>query len=99
MRQHVLDVRGFDKLEAAALDERDIAALQLQFEIERVKARSKQHRDLIEIDALLAQLEDSLRDESRLHVLVLRAHQERSKAALALCEQRLGVLLAGARNH
>ncbi len=40
-----------------------------------------------------------MRDESRLHVLVLRAHEERAKAALALREQRFGVFLAGARNH
>ena len=72
---------------------------QLEFEIERVKARSEQHRDFGELDALLAQLQDALRDESRLHVLVLRAHQHGPKPALALGEQRLGVFFAGARNH
>ena len=37
-------------------------------------------------------------DEARLHVLVLRAHQQRAELALALGEQHLGVFLGGARN-
>ena len=45
MRQHVLDMGGLDKLEAAALDEGDIAALQFEFEIEGMKARAEEHRD------------------------------------------------------
>jgi len=99
MRQHVLDMRGLDKLEAAALDERNVAALELEFKIERVKARTEQHRDLGELDALLAKFQDALRDEARLHVLVLGADQHWAKAAFALGEQRLGVFLAGARNQ
>src|SRR5258708_15180650 len=99
MRQHVLDMRGLDKLESAALDKWYVAALQLEFEIERVKARAEQHRYFGELDAFFAQLQDALGDEARLHVLVLRAHQHWPKAALALGEQRLGVLLAGARNQ
>ena len=75
MRQHVLDVRRLDKLEAAALDERDIAALQFEFEVEGMKARPEQHGDFAQLDAFLAQLQDALRDESRLRMLVLRANQ------------------------
>src|ERR1700676_2076960 len=99
MRQHVLDMRGLDKLESATLDEWNVAALELEFEIERVKARTKQHRDFRELDALLAKLQNSLRDEARLHVLVLGADQHWPKTAFALGEQGLGVLLAGPRNQ
>src|SRR5258707_3519037 len=99
MRRHVLDMRGLDKFETAALDERNVAALELEFEIERMKARTKQHRDFRELDAFLAKFQDALRDEARLHVLVLGADQHGSKSALALGEQSLGVFLAGARNQ
>ena len=84
MREHVLDVRGLDELEAAALDERNVAALQFEFEVEGVKARAEQHRDFAQLDAFLAQLEDALGDKARLHVLVLRAHQQRPQFAAAL---------------
>src|SRR5579875_3953926 len=99
MRQHVLDVRGLDEFKAAALDERNIAALQLELEIKRMETRAEQHCDVVKRDALLAQLQDSLRDEARLHMLVLRAHQQRAKLAAALGEERLGVALRGARDH
>src|SRR5260370_36532691 len=99
MREHVLDLRGLDKLETAELDEWNIAALKLEFEIEGVKARTEQHCDFGEFDALFAKFQDALRDEARLHVLVLGADQHRAKAALALGEQGLGVLLAGARKQ
>src|SRR5260370_38377865 len=92
-------MRGFGKLEPAALDERYVAALQLEFEIERVKARTEQHRYFGQLDPFFAQFQDALGDEARLHVFVLRAHQHWPKAALALGEQRLGVLFASARNQ
>ena len=70
MRQHVLHVRRLDELEAAALDERDVGALQLELEVEGVEARPEQDRDLVERNAFLAQLEDALADEARLRLLV-----------------------------
>ena len=84
MGEGVLDVRGLDELEAAALDERDVGARQLELEVEGVEARAEQHRDLGERHALLAQLEDALADEARLVVLVLGGDQQR-RAALAAC--------------
>ena len=83
VRQHVLDVRRLDELEAAALDERDVGARQLELEIEGVEARAEEHGDLRQRHALLAQLEDALADEARLVVLVRGRDQQRLRAAPA----------------
>src|SRR5579872_4223437 len=99
MGEDVLDMSGLDKLEASALDERNVAPLQLQFEIEGVKARAEQHRDFRKLDAFLAKLEAALRDEARLHVLIGGAHQHRAEFALTFGEQHLGIALGGARNQ
>ena len=47
---------------------------------------------------MLAQLQDALGDEARLHVLVLRANQQRAEFAAALGRQHLGVFVGGARD-
>ncbi len=77
VRERVLDVRGLDELEPAALDERDVVAGQLELEVEGVEAGAKEHRDLGQRHALLAQLENALADEARLEVLVLGGDQQR----------------------
>ena len=43
-RQHVLDVRGFEKLQAAEFDERNVAPGQLDFERAAVVRGAEQHR-------------------------------------------------------
>ena len=43
VREHVLDVRRLDELEAAALHERDVVLLELELEIEGVEARAEEH--------------------------------------------------------
>ena len=47
MGQRVLDVGGFDEFETTALDERDVAALQFEFEIEGMETGAEQHRDFV----------------------------------------------------
>src|ERR1700688_2376388 len=98
MREHVLYMSGLDELEAAALDEWDVAALKFELEVEGVEAGAEQHRDFAQLDALLAQLQDALGDEARLHVFVLGAHQQRAELAAALGGEHLGVLIGGARD-
>src|SRR5690348_16844317 len=88
---------GLDELEAAALDKRDVAALELEFEIERMKAGTEEHCDLAQLDTLLAQFQDALGYETRLHMLVLRANQQRTELAAALGGKNLGVFVRGAR--
>ena len=61
-RQRVLDVRGLHELEAAVLDEGDVAAGQLQLEHVAVVAGTEEDRLLAEGSALLAVLEDLLAD-------------------------------------
>src|SRR5580698_6904068 len=99
MREDLLNMRGFDELESAALDERNIAALELEFEIERMKACAEHHGDVVQREAVFAQFQDSLSDETRLRVLVWRAHQNRIELTLAPREKNLGVLLFGRRDH
>ena len=89
-------MRRFDELEAAALDERDIVPGQLDFQVERVKARAEQDSDIVERYALLAQLEDALADEARLILLVFGRNQYRVDVADLAGEQVLGMALAGA---
>ena len=57
------------------------------------KLGAEQHRDFAQLDALLAQFQDALGDKARLHMLVLRADQQRAQLALALGGQYLGVFL------
>ncbi len=92
-------MRGLDKLEAPALDEREVAALKFELEIERMEAGAEQHRDFPELHAFLAQFQDPLRHEARLRMLVGRAHQRGTEFALAPGVQDLGVFLGGARNN
>ena len=46
MGQQVFDMGGFHELKAAPFDERNVVARQLDFQIEGVKARAKQHGDV-----------------------------------------------------
>ena len=61
---------GLEELEAAPLDERDVGPLELELEVEGVEARAEEDRHLLERHALLAELQDALDDEARLHLLV-----------------------------
>ena len=58
MREQIFDMGGFHELKAAALDERNVMARQLDFQIEGMKARTEQHGDVPQRHALLAQLQN-----------------------------------------
>ena len=53
-RQHILDVRGLEKLQAAEFHERNVAAGQFHFERPGVMRGAEQHRLRLERDPLLA---------------------------------------------
>ena len=95
MRQHVLHVRGLDEPEAAPLHERQVVFAQFDFQVEGVEARPEQHRDFRQRDALLAELENLLRHETRLVTLAVRLDQHGLHARILLGEQVLGIALPG----
>ena len=71
MGQEILDMSGLHKLETAAFDKRNIVPRQLEFQVEGMKAGSKQDRDVPERHAFLAQLQNFLTDEAGLHLFAL----------------------------
>ena len=54
---------------------------QFHLQFHRVIMRAVEHRDLVQLDALLAQFQDALRDELRLLVGVAQRHQRRASHA------------------
>src|SRR5688500_12219786 len=69
MREQVFDMRGFHELKTAPFHKRDVVARQLDFQVERMKARAEQDGDIPKRDTLFAQLENFLADKLRLHLL------------------------------
>ena len=69
-RQHVLDVRGVEKLQSAEFDERDVPARQFDFERPAVTGCPEQNGLLFEEGAGLPVLQDAFDDEARLVSLV-----------------------------
>ena len=55
-RQHILDVRGFEELQAAEFHERNVAAGQFDFERAGVVRGAEQHRLRLERDARASRL-------------------------------------------
>ena len=76
-REHVLDVRRVEELQAAVLDERDVAPRQLELERVAVLAAAKEHRLALQREPRLAQREDALGDPRRFRRLVLDPDQRR----------------------
>ena len=76
--EQVFDVRGFEKLEPAELDERNVTAGEFEFEASAVLAGAEQHGLSTQIDPLFAQFEDGLADHRRLGAFVVADGEHRS---------------------
>ena len=61
-------MRLLKKTNAAGDGKRNVTARKLQLHFQRVKMRTIQHRHVIQLNALLAQLQRALRDERRLFI-------------------------------
>ena len=72
-RQHVLDMGGVEELQAAELDERDVAARQLDLQRPAVMRGAEQHGLRLERGAGLALLQHRLADVVRLLGFVAHA--------------------------
>ena len=66
--EHVLDVAVLEEPQTRADLERDVAPGELDLEIEGVRVVAVEHRHLLELDALLAQLEDGVGDPGGLEL-------------------------------
>src|ERR1041384_1653423 len=73
-RKRVLDVRRLREPDPAELAKWNALLAELDFEVERVRTRTKEHGDFTQRHSLIAQVRDALRDKARLLVLVVRAH-------------------------
>ena len=78
-REHVLDVRRLEELQAAVLDEGDVAPRQLELERGAVLGRAEQHRLALQHEPGLAQREGPVGDPGGL--LALARRPRRSPAA------------------
>ena len=93
--QHVLDVRGFEKLQSAEFHERNVAPGQLHLERPAVMRGAEQHRLRLEREPGLAVLQNLLHHVARLIGLVAHADQMRPLGRFALGPQVLGEALVG----
>ena len=98
-RQRVLDVRRVEKLQAAELDERNVAPRQLQLQRRRVVRGAEQHRLRFQAVAGFAVFQHAQRDEARLVAFLADRDQFRRSAAGALAPQVLGEALGRQRDH
>jgi hypothetical protein len=83
-------------LKATSLDERDIAARQLDFQIEGMKARAKQYRNVPQGHSFLTQFKNLLADKLGLHLLTARLNELGAAADAPAGEKALLVALFGA---
>src|SRR5262245_9750113 len=81
---------GFEVLQAAVLDVRDVAPCELELEVLGVMAGAEQHGLVVQVDALLAQLEDPIADERRLRSFVATQRELRRAPVAACRSQHLG---------
>ena len=99
-REHVLDVRGLEELEAAPLLERDLAVRELDLEVGRHVGGAHEHRHLAQRHALLVQLEHAIDDEARLLLLVARRDEPgRLRRRCARVQRFFGEALERARDE
>jgi hypothetical protein len=89
-RQHVLDVRGIEKFQAAELHERDIATGEFDFERSAVARRPEQDGLLLQERAGFAVLQDALDDAAGLVGLIADGDQLRLCARRPLRPELLG---------
>ena len=94
-RQHVLHVRGLEELEAAILDERNLAAQQLDFEDVAGAGIAEQDRLLAQQHARFAALQDLAADELGLRLQVIGRRVLRTSAGAPNREQVLAMLARG----
>ncbi len=94
-RQHVLDMRRFEKFQAAEFDERNVAPGQFDFQRPRMMGGAKQHRLLLERTSAFAIVQDRLHRIARLLGLVLHIDQMRPLGGGAVGFQILGEALGG----
>src|SRR6185503_11325407 len=81
-RKRVFDVRRLRKPDPAKLAKRNTNTPELDFQIKRMRTRSKQHRDVTQRHAFFTQLSNALGDKARLFVLITRAHDDRRLTTL-----------------
>ena len=92
-REQILDVRGLEKLQAAVLDEGDVAPGQFHFERAAVVRRAEQHGLRLERKPRLAACQDRLHHVARLVRLVAHADDLRALGGLSLRPEILGEAL------
>ena len=76
-REQVLHVRGLEVAQTSVLDEGDPSPGEFDLEVGTVVRRSKQHRLLLQGDALLVELEDAIGDRLRLVAFVSAVDEQR----------------------
>src|SRR5882762_2691252 len=91
--ERVFDVSGFGKLDPSKFAKRNAVLAQFYFQVERMRAGTEQHGDFADRHALLAQLFNAFRDETRLLVFVARADHDRYLTAFYAREQAFFVAL------
>ena len=69
-RERIFDVRRFRKPDPAKLAKRNALPAQLDFQIKRMRTRTKQHCDFAERHTFFTQIRDPLRHKPRLFVLI-----------------------------
>src|SRR6185503_5402128 len=70
------------KPDPAELAKRNALLAELDFEIERMRARTEEHCDFTQRHTFLAQVRDALRDKARLLILIVRAYHYRRLPAV-----------------
>ena len=98
MSQQIFHMGGFHELKTTAFDERNFVPRQFDFQIEGMEARAKQHGDVPQRHALLAQFENFLTDKLRLHLLAAGLDELGTRARAFAGEQALVVAFFGALN-
>ena len=93
-RQHVLDMRGFEKFQPAEFHERNVAAGQLDFERAAVVGGAEQHGLRLEREPGLAVLQHRLDHIARLIGFVAHADELRPLGGVALRPEVLGEALS-----
>src|SRR4029079_2391344 len=76
-RKRVFDMRRLRKPDPAKLAKRNTDTAELDFQIKRMRTRSKQHSDVTQRHAFFMQLSNALRDMARLFCVITRAHDTR----------------------
>src|SRR4030095_14719145 len=89
--QRVFDMGGFGEPDPAELAKGNPVLSQLDLEIKRVRAGTKQHGNLAQRFACVEQLLDSLRNEARLCVLVAGADDYGQFSAFNVRKQSLRI--------